>query len=69
MAERNPELYHLPEKCIFLISQKALIVRNEKFLLLKFIHLDGSDGKWELPGGLKEWGEEPEKRRNRSLYR
>ncbi len=61
MAERNLELYHLPENCIFLVSQKALIVRNKKFLLLKFIDLDGREGKWELPGGLKEWGEDPEK--------
>lgn len=38
--------------CFFRVSTKALIVRNEKVLLVM-----EADGKWELPGGGLEVGE------------
>lgn len=38
--------------CFYRVSTKALIVRNEKVLLVM-----EADGKWELPGGGLEVGE------------
>ena len=51
-------MYHLPSGKTFLVSAKALIVQDKKILLLKNTNdvtgLDGSEAKWELPGGLVE---------------
>ena len=38
----------------FLVSQKALIIEGQRFLLL----MDAHRGKWELPGGLLEMDED-----------
>ena len=54
------DYYHLPLTSGFLVSQKALIVKNHKLLILKNIHgkTEWSE-KWWLPGGLLEYQEDP----------
>lgn len=47
------DYYDLKPDQGFLISQKALIVQQEKMLVLML-----PDGQWELPGGLLDFGEE-----------
>ena len=56
------ELYNLEEKNSFLISQKALIIKNGKVLALR-AQLPPYTGKnlWDLPGGLIEYGENMER--------
>jgi 8-oxo-dGTP diphosphatase len=52
------ELLKLAASFAFLISQKALIVENEKLLVLGNTLDDHSGGSsWELPGGLLEMNE------------
>jgi 8-oxo-dGTP pyrophosphatase MutT (NUDIX family) len=50
--------YNLPEGVIFLVSLKAMIVKDGKLMLLQGTGQD-YDGFWELPGGLIEIDEEP----------
>jgi len=47
--------YQLKDSQAFLITQKAVIIKNNKILLLK-----NEKGCFELPGGLLEMGEEME---------
>lgn len=45
------------------ISMKALIVKDHKFLIV----FDANDGKWELPGGKVQFGEDPNKTLQREI--
>ena len=47
------DYYDLAATKTFLVSQKALIIEDQRFLLL----LDAHRRKWELPGGLLEMDE------------
>ncbi len=49
----NPEI----PNCYYRISLKALILDETR---TKFLVVQEPDGRWELPGGGLEWGEEPE---------
>jgi ADP-ribose pyrophosphatase YjhB (NUDIX family) len=49
--------YDLPEGEIFLVSQKALIIEDDKLLLLHRRHADPNKPQWGLPGGLLEMDE------------
>lgn len=48
------ELFKLDINFAFLISQKALIVQDDKLLVLENM---SSNSSWELPGGLLEMNE------------
>ncbi len=52
--------YDLPAGITFLISLKALIVKDGKILLLKNSNPENAEKPWELPGGLVEVAEELE---------
>ena len=47
------DYYDLPATKAFMVSQKALIVEEQRFLLL----MDAHRRMWELPGGLLEMDE------------
>jgi 8-oxo-dGTP diphosphatase len=47
------DYYNLPVNKIFLVTLKALIVQDNKLLILK----NTFDYKWEIPGGILEIGE------------
>lgn len=50
----------IPKKSFALVGQKAVILNSEnKILLLQRSEKSGSGGKWSLPGGALEYGEEP----------
>lgn len=54
------DYFDLPDGETFLISLKALIIKDGKALLLKSTSLENTDFLWELPGGLIEINEESE---------
>ena len=47
------------EHARFYVAAKGFIFYGEKFLILKKSNLYNGDGRWELPGGRLEYGEEP----------
>jgi 8-oxo-dGTP diphosphatase len=47
------DFYDLKPDQLFLVSQKALILQQDKLLVLQV-----EDGRWDLPGGLLEFGED-----------
>src|SRR5438477_6699838 len=51
------EYYDLKKTETFLVSQKALIVKDNKLLVLKFPPDDMWSNLWGLPGGLLEMNE------------
>ncbi|MFN8372348.1 MAG: NUDIX domain-containing protein [Anaerolineae bacterium] len=53
MANPLSDYYDLKPQQMFLVSQKALMVSDGRLLLLQL-----SDGQWELPGGLLDFGED-----------
>lgn len=64
------EYFDLKPDQAFLISQKALIINENKLLILKGVLGRQIDGEfvWELPGGLLEYDEDIEKGLIREVY-
>ena len=58
MADYDPN--YIPVKSYALIGQKAIILNKEdKILLLQRSEKAGAGGKWSLPGGGLDHGEDP----------
>lgn len=56
----NYDPNYIPKKSFALVGQKAIILNSEnKILLLQRSDKCGAAGKWSLPGGALEKGEEP----------
>jgi 8-oxo-dGTP diphosphatase len=52
------DFYPLAADKTFLVSQKALVIKNGKLLILKATaRISGGRSQWELPGGLLELDE------------
>lgn len=51
---------YVPQKSFALVGQKAIVLNSEnKILVLQRSEKSGAGGKWSLPGGALEHGEEP----------
>ncbi len=58
MTDYDPN--YIPKKTYFLVGQKAILINSEnKILLLQRSDKAGAGGKWNLPGGGLEEGEDP----------
>lgn len=54
----SEDFYQLDPDKTFLVSQKALVIKDRKLLMLKaVVKIPGARTSWELPGGLLELDE------------
>lgn len=58
MSDYDPN--YIPKKTYVLVGQKAIVLNNQKqILVLQRSEKSGAGGKWSLPGGGLELKEEP----------
>src|SRR5438105_1023548 len=58
MSNYDPNF--VPKKTYALVGQKAIVLNNQKqILVLQRSEKSGAGGKWSLPGGALEFNEEP----------
>lgn len=56
---RDYDPHYIEKKSFALIVQKAVVEHDGKILLLQRSMKSGAGGKWSLPGGALEQGEDP----------
>jgi len=66
MSDYDPNFK--PIKHFFLVGQKAVLVHDDQILVLKRSVKAGGGGKWSLPGGALESGEDPYQSISREIY-